>query len=50
MNDDHEILVSAKKYRELLEDSRKLQALENAGVDNWDWYDEAMKEFYSEET
>lgn len=28
---------------------RKLNALENAGVDNWEWYDDAMEELHNEE-
>lgn len=28
------------KLEELVEDSLHLQGLRNAGVDNWDWYDE----------
>ncbi len=49
MGDDHEILVSAREYRELLRSERKLIALLNAGVDNWEFYDEAMEEFYNED-
>jgi hypothetical protein len=26
----------------------KLEALENAGVDNWTWYDEAMSGLFDE--
>jgi hypothetical protein len=29
-------------YKSLLRDRDKLRALENAGVDNWEGYDEAM--------
>lgn len=42
------ITISKKEYDSLVEDSDKLRCLENAGVDNWEWYGEAMKEFYSE--
>lgn len=30
---------------ELYVSDLKLQALENGGVDNWDWYDESLSEF-----
>lgn len=36
-------------YDELLEDSRWLVALQNAGVDNWNGYDFA-RELYNEES
>lgn len=26
----------------------KLDALEHGGVDNWEWYDEALKDWYAE--
>lgn len=29
---------------ELLSDSEKLNALNNGGVDNWEWYEEALDE------
>ena len=38
-------------YKSLLRDRDKLRALENAGVDNWEGYDEAMssaKDIYFE--
>lgn len=34
-----------EKVAELTVDSQKLSALHAAGVDNWDWYGEAMKSF-----
>lgn len=33
---------------EIEEDSKILQALYNAGVDNWTWYGEAVKKYYEE--
>jgi hypothetical protein len=40
---DGDVLVIAKKsYDSLCEDSKKLTALEAAGVDNWEGYDNAM--------
>lgn len=38
----HMTPVTKKRYRELLEKEIKLDMLEAAGVDNWDWYDDAL--------
>jgi len=37
------ITISKKEYESLLEDSNWLNALENAGVDNWDGYSFAQE-------
>jgi len=37
------VTISKKEYESLLEDSEKLSALEAAGVDNWEGYDDAME-------
>ena len=42
-NDVETITISLVEYQTLMEDSRILQALYAAGVDNWEWYDEAME-------
>lgn len=39
------VTLSKKEYDELVEDSMFLEALRMNGVDNWDWYDEAVKTF-----
>ncbi len=36
------ITITLKEYEELREATRTLNALEAAGVDNWDGYDEAL--------
>jgi len=36
------ITISVKKYKRLIRDSEMLQCLENAGVDNWDGWGEAL--------
>jgi len=38
------VTISKKEYDKLLNDSRILRALEGAGVDNWEGYDDAMNE------
>jgi hypothetical protein len=37
------VTISKKEYESLLEDRKWLQALENAGVDNWEGYDYARE-------
>lgn len=44
--DDDLIQVSAKHYQDLIRDSRWLECLENAGIDNWDGYDYAQEEYF----
>lgn len=43
--DDEQITVTIQKseYARLLRDCKKLDALEVAGVDNWEGYDMAME-------
>lgn len=48
MTTEETITITKKEYNSLLEDSKWLQALEGAGVDNWQGYDYA-KELFNEE-
>jgi len=45
------ITITKAKYDELLLAQRKLDALEAGGVDNWEWYDDSLKDagFYDDE-
>ena len=43
------VTISKDEHDQLLQRSRKLRALENGGVDNWEWYDEALTEYYDDE-
>lgn len=43
------VTIPKSEYESLLRESRKLRALENAGVDNWEWYGDAMSELYDDE-
>lgn len=43
------VVISRKAYEKLLDSHRKLTALEQAGVDNWEWYGEVMSALYDEE-
>lgn len=38
--------IALKDYLELLDRSEKLRCLEEGGVDNWTWYEEAMKPYW----
>lgn len=40
--------ISAKRIKELERAEAKLQALESGGVDNWDFYDDALEGYYAE--
>ncbi len=42
------ITVDEKRLKELERAYAKLQALENGGVDNWEWYGESLKEWHKE--
>lgn len=44
-----EVKLTQERYDELIKADRKLRALENGGVDNWEWYDSAMKEVHKED-
>jgi hypothetical protein len=47
---NQETVLVTKEYLDSLEDSaRLLQALENAGVDNWAGYSYAMEEYQNEQ-
>ena len=44
-----QITLSVKRYNELIHAEKILAALRAAGVDNWEWYDEALSELSEEE-
>lgn len=37
--------IENAEYERLKRDSLKLQALEEGGVDNWDWYGDAIERY-----
>ena len=39
------IQITEQEYKRMKRDEAKLNALENWGVDNWEWYWEAMKTY-----
>lgn len=39
---EESITISKKEYDSLKDSALLLQALEQSGVDNWDWYGDAM--------
>lgn len=42
------VTIPKTEYSALIKASVKLNCLEKAGVDNWEWYGDAMEEFNSE--
>ena len=40
-------MMDKKRIKQLLRAEAKLHALEARGVDNWDWYEESLKEYYN---
>ena len=42
---DGVVTISKREYHELLNDSIFLDCLRQGGVDNWEWYDEAVNQF-----
>lgn len=41
-------LISKEELADLLRASSKLSCLEDGGVDNWTWYDEALSDYDSD--
>ena len=44
-----EVKIDTKRLHELERNSRILEALQQGGVDNWEWYGESLKDFRKEE-
>lgn len=49
MSPEVTIQITKDEYMELYRDSMTLQALEAAGVDNWEGYDEIDREWIDEQ-
>lgn len=45
----HEVKITKKYLKSLERAAAKLQALEDGGVDNWEWYGESLKDFRKQE-
>lgn len=46
---EKQYLVNESELIELLHDTFKLIALENGGVDNWNWYSQSITDFEESE-
>ena len=44
-----EVKLSKVEYNNMRRKIAKLDALEAGGVDNWEWYDESLKEWFKED-
>lgn len=42
-------IISKEEYDELLHRNEVLEALEQGGVDNWDWYGDSLKNYFGDE-
>lgn len=42
---EYELEDFVKQASDWFKDSLKLECLDNAGVDNWDWYGDAMQDY-----
>jgi hypothetical protein len=40
------VVITRKKYTDLVRRSDMLQGLESGGVDNWQWYSESLQDFF----
>ena len=45
-NTDGTVTLTKAEYASLIDDSMKLNALINGGVDNWEWYGESLTEYF----
>lgn len=43
------VTITKKEYDALIRSDKLLTALENGGVDNWEWYSDAYAEAFPEE-
>ena len=44
--DDRMIEITQSEYEYLVDRDNKLTALENGGVDNWEWYGDSLEEYW----
>ena len=44
---EEKVEIGKTEYENLRRDTIKLEALEEAGVDNWEWYGEAMTIYHT---
>lgn len=44
-----DVEIDYSEYEKLLKRDEKLTALENGGVDNWEWYSESLKNYFEDE-
>lgn len=47
--DGESVTISKKVYDELIEDQKIMIALQNAGVDSWEGYADAMATYHEED-
>lgn len=42
--ENKEVTISSERYAELLKAEEELSALHAGGVDDWEWYNESLKD------
>lgn len=47
MNKEETITIPTDKYMELVNAQLELDLLKKGGVENWEWYDAAVNEYYT---
>lgn len=43
------VTIPKSEYEKLLYSHKKLRALEDGGVDNWEWYGESLRSLHEDE-
>lgn len=46
MQKEEMITITKEEYDRLQDRDFKLSCLEGGGVDNWEWYDESLEDYY----
>lgn len=42
---DDEVTITLEEYQHLLKRDEQLSALEQGGVDNWEWYSQSLQDY-----
>ena len=48
-DDEEKTAITKEEYDELIKRDEMLSALEQGGVDNWEWYGESLSQYFGEE-
>lgn len=45
---EEKVTISKKEYDSLIKSQHILNALEQGGVDNWEWYGDSIRDYFKE--